>query len=74
MEDVVPLATEEALSNIPEEQSSTLMIEGVLGDLALEVDIAEVRRVKKEEELSSTPRKDDGEEDDAFDEIRLMML
>lgn len=54
MEDVVPLTAQEGLPSTPEEQSPTLMIEGVLGDLALEVQTAEVREVEEEDGSSST--------------------
>lgn len=44
VEDMTPLATEEALPSIPEEQSPILVIEGVLDDLSLEVETTEVQR------------------------------
>lgn len=54
VEEVVPLITKEAPPNLPEEQSPTLMVEGVMGELASEVEAIEARGIKEEEELSST--------------------
>lgn len=56
---MVPLAIEEAPHDVPEEQSPTLLIEGVLGELAPEVEITEAQDDVEKEGSSSTP----GEED-----------
>lgn len=49
LEDVVPLATEETLPSMPEEQSSIVMIEGVPAKLALKVEATKARGVEEEE-------------------------
>lgn len=48
-EDVVSLTAEEALPSMPDEQSPTLMIEGVLRELAPKVQVTEARVAEKEE-------------------------
>lgn len=71
VEDVILLAIKEALCSIPEEQSSTLKIEGVLGDLEPEIETVEVREAEEEEGSSSTLEKDDneGKDDDYEDQV-----
>lgn len=68
MEYVIPLAAEEALSSIPENQSPTLMMEGVLNNLALDREIVAIPEVEEEERSSSMPGKDENEGGDADDE------
>lgn len=72
---MVSLATEEALPSIPEEQSATLMIEGLMGALEPELEIAEVLGAEEEEEgSSSTMGNDDHEGMTLKVRTRLMML
>lgn len=49
-----------------EELSHTLMIEGVLGKLALKVEVTEARGIEEEEGLSSTPRREDNESNGVY--------
>lgn len=68
---MVPTA-EKALPSVPEEQSPTLMIEGVFGVLTPEVGATEGRDIEEEEEVpSSTPGKDDNEGNEANDEDQI---
>lgn len=48
MEIVVPLAVENALPSMPEDQSPTLMNEGVMGDVAPKLEPSEVREIEEE--------------------------
>lgn len=68
VEDVVPFTAAEALLSMLEEQSSTLMIEGVLSNLCIRGGDFE-HGVKEEEGWSSTLGKDDDEDqaDDALE-------
>lgn len=65
-EDVVPL--------MPEEQSLTLMIEGVLCELAPEVETTKTRGVEEQERLSSTPGKHDRRRQYCKNKTKLMTL
>lgn len=56
---------------MPEEQSPTFMINGVLGELAAEVEATEARGVEQDEGSSSTPDKDDSKGDGADDENKI---
>lgn len=71
MQDVVTLAAKEPLPNIRKEQSPTLIIEGVLGDLTPKVENADIRGIEEEEGWSSTPGNDDHEGDDVDDENQI---
>lgn len=61
---VAPIATEEALIEMPKAQSPTLMIQGILGELALGEEVTGALEAIEEEEegSSSTPGKDDAED------------
>lgn len=48
IEEVTPLAAEEALPSVPEKQSPTLMTEGMLGELAPEAEATEACGVEEE--------------------------
>lgn len=48
--EVAPLALRETSLDMPEAQSPTLMIQGVLGELALEGEVAKIPGVVEEEE------------------------
>lgn len=57
LEEVVPLAIGEALRGVPEEQSHTPTIEGLLGDLTLEVEATKLAAMKRRRvELDSWQR------------------
>lgn len=62
---MAPLIVEEALLDIPKEQSPHLMIEGVLGEHAPEMEITEAQGNVKEEGSSSTSGKEDIEDEHA---------
>lgn len=68
---MVRLVAKEVLPSVPEEQSHTLMIEGVLGEFAPEVKAIEARNIEEEEGSSSNPGKDDNEVNDANDEYQI---
>lgn len=55
---MVPLAVEESPPSVLEEQSPTLIIEGVPGEVASEMEAVKVRGNGEEEGSSSTPGKD----------------
>lgn len=58
---MAPLAIEETLLDIPEVQSSTLMIKGVLSELVSEVEIIESQGdVEEEDKLPSKAWKSQG--------------
>lgn len=59
---------------MPDEQSPTSMIKGVLGKLAPRVKANEARGVEEEERPSFTIRRDDNEGGDVDGETKLMML
>lgn len=63
------LAIDEAPFDIPEEESLALMIEGVLGELAFEVEITEARVNVEGDVSSSTPANEDIEDEDATKEV-----
>lgn len=56
---------------MPEEQSSTVMIESVLSELAFEVQATEARCAKEEEGSSPTLCKDDNEENNIEDKDQI---
>lgn len=70
--EVPPLAIEEALSDMLKVQYPTLMIKGVLGELAPKGDtIVAHGAVKEEEGSSSTPRKEAREDERATCEVQI---
>lgn len=60
---LAPITTEEALLDVPEAQTPTLMIQGVLGELVPGEELAEASgTIEEEEDSSSTPGKEDVED------------
>lgn len=72
VKEVVSLAVEEAPLDMSKEQSHTLMIEGVLDQLTLEVKTTEAQSKMEEEDSSSTPGKKDIEDDSVTNENQFI--
>lgn len=72
--EVAPLSVEEGFPDMLEVQSPTLIIQGVLGELALKEEAIEAHGIVEEEEgSSSTPDKEDTEDERATNEAEIPM-